>query len=170
MATTKDFRQYALAPSHVDAAGKHVGRHIYWKLYAIENIVRVITHSILSVQSGPTWWQSAADAQIKGNVAWKKSDYANMPWHSTPGKHDIYYTTLSELVKIITNHSNLFTPLIPNINQWIVRLEEIRLPRNIVGHMNWLSKNDKNRIDLLHADLLQLIHKLSASGTALSIP
>jgi len=45
-----------------------------------------------------------------------------------------------------------------------------RLPRNIVGHMNWPHKTDRQRIDVVHADLQQLLQSLVASGTSLSIP
>jgi hypothetical protein len=74
------------------------------------------------------------------------------------------------LSKIITANSHLFRPVIPDIDQWIARLEQVRLPRNIVGHMNWPHKTDRQRINVVHADLQQLVQQLAASGTGLSIP
>jgi hypothetical protein len=70
---------------------------------------------------------------------------------------------LSDVTKIMTNNSAQFVPHIPDVAQWTARLEQIRLPRNIAGHMNWLSKNDRNRIDLCLADVEQLVVKLAAS-------
>ena len=165
MPTTQDFRDLAFDPKRLDAAGKNIGQRIYWKLYAIENLVRVIVHSVLTAQAGPNWWTVAVDPTIQGKVKYLRSDYANKPWHSTPGKHDIYYVFLSDLSKIITANSHLFRPLIPDIDQWIVRIELLRLPRNIVGHMNWPHQTDRQRIDVTHADLHQLVQQLAAAGT-----
>jgi hypothetical protein len=170
MPAPKDFRAYAFDPRRVDAAGRNIGQHVYWRLYAIENMLRVITHSVLSAQIGAHWWAVAVAPTIQGKVARTKSDYATRPWHSTPGKHDIYYVFLSDLSKIIAANSHLFAPTIPDIDQWIARLEQVRLPRNIVGHMNWPHKTDRQRIDVVHADLHQLLGQLVASGIVLSAP
>ena len=170
MPSAKDFRSFAFDPKRVDAAGKNVGQNVYWKLYAIENLVRVIVHSVLGVQVGPTWWTLAVDPQIRGNVTRRMADYSNRPWHSTPGRHEVYYAFLSDLSKIIAANSHLFLPVIPDIDQWIARIEQVRLPRNIVGHMNWLTQTDRQRIDVVHADLKHLVDQLSGSGKSLTIP
>lgn len=160
-----DFRTAAFDLGRVDSSGKHVGHTVYWKLYAIENIVRILIHSVLAVQINPNWWATAADAKLQGRVTSFKANYAQRPWHSTPGKHEIYYTFLSDLVELLRANSNLFLPLIQDIDQWILRLEQIKLPRNIVGHMNWLSLTDRKRIDVLHADIQALLRQLSGPGS-----
>jgi len=169
-----DFRTFVFDTSRVDASGRHLGRRIYWKLYAIENIVRVVVHSVLSAQIGPNWWGVAVDPGIQAQVKGRIADYAQRPWHSTPGRHEIYYVLLSDLNKIMTANSHLFTPHVPHIDQWIARIEQVRLPRNIVGHMNWLSTTDRNRIDVFHADVQQLVGhlatSLTAAGASLAIP
>lgn len=169
MPATSDFRNYAFSAHRVDASGKNVGRGVYWKLYAIENLLRVIAHSILTVQIGPGWWEGV-DPSIKDSVQRRKAQYAERPWHSMPGRHELYYTFLSELSKIITAHSHLFSPIIADIDQWVARIEQVRLPRNIVGHMNWPHSVDRRRIDLMHYDLCQLVQQLLASGRDLSVP
>ena len=156
MPKAADFRNYAFDPTRIDLAGKDVGRKVYWKLYTIENLLRIIIHSVLSVQMNPNWWAVAVDPSIKSKVASHKSEYAKMPWHSTPGKHDLYYTFLSDLNKIITANSHLFTPSIPDINQWVARIEQIRMPRNIIGHVNWLTATDRKRIDVFYDDIQHL--------------
>ncbi|MEX0733679.1 MAG: hypothetical protein WD944_01425 [Steroidobacteraceae bacterium] len=170
MAAIKDFRQFAFDPARVDAAGKNIAQNVYWKLYAIENSFRVIVHSILSVQINPNWWTVAVDPGIQGQIAKRKADYASAPWHSSPGKHDVYYAFLSDLSKIIAANSHLFKPDIPDIDAWVARIEQIRLPRNIVGHMNWPHATDRSRIDVFHADLQHLLIRLAASRTGLTIP
>jgi hypothetical protein len=171
---TSDFRTYAFDASRIDASGKDVGRRVYWKLYAIENVLRVIVHSVLVVQVGPKWWTVAVDPTIQNKIQNLMGDYAKRPWHSTPGKHEIYYTFLGDLNRILTANSHLFQPLIPDIDQWIARIEQVRFPRNIVGHMNWLTPTDRTRIDVFFADVQHLVThisaQLSSSGHSLSIP
>jgi hypothetical protein len=170
MPAPSDFRTFAFDLVRVDNAGKSVGRAVYWKLYAIENIVRVIIHSVLVVQIGPGWWTTATASGLQKRVAAFMASYAQKPWHSTPGKHEIYYTYLGDLNEIIRPNSHLFVPAIPDIDQWISRLELIRLPRNIVGHMNWLTAADRKRVDVLHSDLQALLGQLAAKGVSVQIP
>ena len=170
MPAISDFRNYAFDTARVEAAGKNVGSKVYWKLFAIENLVRVVVHSILTVQAGSNYWSIAIDPGIRGQVEKRRKDYASRPWHSTPGKHDIYYTFLSDLNKIIAANSHLFKPMVPDIDQWVARIEQVRLPRNIVGHMNWLSMTDRQRIDVFHADVQHLIQHLASAGASLIVP
>ena len=170
MPRTADFRNYAFDSGRVDSSGKDVGRRVYWKLYAVENLIRVIVHSVLTAQVGPNWWNVAVDPGIQGQVRSRMAEYAKQPWHSTPGRHEVYYTFLSDLNKIVTANSHLFTPHIPDIDQWIARIEQVRLPRNIVGHMNWLSATDRNRIDVFYADVQHLSGHLGTTGLTLAVP
>ena len=85
-------------------------------------------------------------------------------------RHEVYYTFLSDLNAIITAHSHLFRPTIPDIDQWIARIEQIRLPRNIVGHMNWPSSTDRQRIDVFYKDFQALIKKLASANFNFVIP
>lgn len=166
-----DFRTRAFAGVNVDASGRDLGRKVYWKLYVIENLIRVVVHSILTAQVGPNWWASSVSTDLQRQVTRFKSRYAKQPWHSPPGQHDIYYTFLSDLSEIIRAHSHLFLPLIPDIDQWMARIEQILLPRNIVGHMNWLSATDRQRIDVFYADLHALIKHLALTpGFSFVIP
>lgn len=81
---------------------------------------------------------------------------------AAPGSHDIYYVDLSDLNEIIRANSHLFLPVIPDIDAWMARIEQIRLPRNIVAHMNWPHATDRKRIDVFFADLQLLAQSLSA--------
>jgi len=170
MPRTLDFRNYSFATSRIDASGKNVGRRVYWKLYAIENVVRIIVHSILTAQISPNWWTVAVNSGIQGRVCSRMAQYANQPWHTPPGRHEVYYTFLPDLNEIIRANSHLFRPHVRDIDQWIARIEQIRLPRNIVGHMNWPSTIDRNRIDVFHADITHLATQLITRGMTLAIP
>lgn len=170
MPSVRDFRTYAFDRARVDTAGRNIGSRVYWKLYAIENLLRVLVHSVLTEQAGANWWTVTVDPKLQQRVAGLMKEYASSPWHSIPGKHDVYYTFLSDLSKIITANSHLFKPIIPDIDQWIARIEQVRLPRNTVGHMNWPSTTDRQRIDVCHADLQQLVQQVASQGVPLSVP
>jgi len=165
-----DFRGHAFDAAKIDASGKDVGRRVFWQLYAVENLIRVLIHSVLSVQVGPNWWAQSVDPTLRGKIAGRVKSYANQPWHSTPGKHEIYYTFLSDLNAILAAHSNLFVTLIPDVHQWIARIEQMRLPRNVVGHMNWPHVADRQRIAVFHSDFQALVRKLAAAGLSLLVP
>jgi hypothetical protein len=168
MPSPSDFRGHAFAPARIDSSGREIGRRLYWKLYAIENLLRIVVHSVLSQQIGANWWALAVNVKLQDDVKDLKQKYASKPQHGAPGKHDIYYTYLSDLNKIIANHSHLFAPLIPDIDQWVARVEEVRIPRNIVGHMNWPSPDDRRRIDDVYDDLQVLVKQLSHTGSGIT--
>lgn len=140
-----------------------MGGKVYPKLYSIENLIRIVVHSVLTAQMGKNWWTLAADPGLQKEVSKRMTSYGNQPWHSAPGKHEVYYVYLSDLTKILTTNSAQFVPHIPDIAQWTARLEQIRIPRNIVGHMNWLTNTDRRRIDVCLADVEQLVAKLAAN-------
>ena len=165
-----DFRRRAFSAANVNAAGRNVGREVYWKLYAVENLVRVVIHSVLAAQIGPDWWTLSVNQHLQDKVAEFRARYAKRPWHGAPGQHGIYYTFLSDLSAIITAHIHLFRPVIADIDQWVLRLELILLPRNIVGHMNWPDRTDRQRIDVFYADFRALVKKLASAGFNLVIP
>ena len=166
----KDFRTYAFDVVRVDAAAKSVGRDPYWKLYAAENIVRVIVNTVLLGQLGPNWWQLAADPKIQKQAASFSTRYAQTPWYSTQGKHPIYFTFLGDLAEIMRANSNLFLPVIADIDAWIARIVQVNKPRNVIGHMNWPTQNDRNRISVFYSDLRALAVQIAATGTKLEIP
>ena len=170
MPQTADFRKFAFKVPKVEATGKFVGGKTYWKIFAVENSFRVIIHSVLSAQIGSQWWNTAVDPKIQSRAQVFRQDYVRQPWHTSPGSHDIYYTHLRDLTEIIRANSHLFRPAIREVDQWIARIEQLRLPRNIVGHMNYPTRVDRKRVDVIHADTKALIRQLETTGLALLIP
>lgn len=157
MPKVKDFRLASFDAHRLSSAGKYIGRQTYWKLYAIENIFRIIIHSVLSPEIPGSWWDTAVDETIRKKAASFKNNYLKRAWHGKPGTHDIYYIDLKDLAEIIRVHSHLFITVIPDIDKWMVGIEDLRLPRNVVAHMNFPSENDIKRIDVFHNDCLALL-------------
>jgi hypothetical protein len=171
MAGIQDFRSSPFARPRVEACGRFLGHRSYWKLYAIENYVRVILHSVLGVQIGPTWLDASVDQNTKARIERSKKDYLKRAVHTSPGSHDIYYLYLSELTKIMASSRHLIAPVISDVDSWIVKMEDVRIPRNLVGHMNFPNLADRNRIDTLHRELTTLMQRLERkSGLKIVTP
>jgi hypothetical protein len=170
MPVVRDFRNYSFAALRVERCGRYLGRNVYWKLYAIENTLRVLIHSVLSAQIGPLWWDSAVDPKTVKNANETRMRYARLPQHTSPGTHDIHYIPLSKLNNIIRVNSHLFLPIIPDIDQWVVKVEGIRIPRNLIGHMNFPHGGDRQKIDNLHRDIETLVLCVQRAQIVLQIP
>jgi hypothetical protein len=170
MPAPRDFRKFSFSQVRVERCGKYIGRYNYWKLYAIENILRVILNSVLSRQIGPNWWTVAVDPDVQRKATNVRAAYARKAWHTVAGGHDIYYVFLSDISKIIRANSHLLAPVIPTINTWITKIDDIRIPRNLVGHMNFPNVADRQRIDALHRDMSSLIAQVQWYGLAVHIP
>src|SRR5574337_1089122 len=132
MPAPQDFRTLGpFAVRRVDSSGRFLGRTAYFRLYVIENLVRVLIHSVLTVQLKSNWWTVAVDPKIQAYAKARRSQY-RPPWHTKAGSHDIYNAYLQELNDIIRANSHHFRTPIPDIDAWLVRLEMMPPPRNIV--------------------------------------
>lgn len=168
MPPIKDFRVLPhFGADKVVASGTKVGRRTYWKLYAIENFYRVLLHSILSVQLGSNWWALAVDQTIRDRATDFRSRYNSRPWHTGQGQHDIYYTDLRDLNEIARANSNVLQPVVKDIDQWLAKVEGVRLPRNVVAHMNYPSETDVRRIDTLYDDFSTLVSHVQRTNPSI---
>jgi hypothetical protein len=170
MASVPDFRMLPFSLDAVDASGTSVGRTAYRKLYATENILRVVVHSVLTAQVGPDWWAFEVDPYLQEKVESVKADYARLLGRSTVGRHELYFTFLHQLNDIIRPASHLFLPAVPDIDEWIVRIERLRLPRNMVGHVNWPNATAARTIQRTHAAARSTIQDVRAAGIPLLVP
>lgn len=170
MSRPSDYRTLPYSISCITDCGKYIGRGSYWKLYGIENLVRSIVHSVLCIQIGPEWLLNVINKEKQNLISKMKQTYARQPSGSSPGKHDVYYLYLSDLSKIIASHSHLFLQWIPDIDSWVLKLESIREPRNIIGHMNWLNHSDEHKIREVYLDFKSLQKKLLHKGLPMQIP
>jgi hypothetical protein len=170
MAAAKDFRKYSFMPIRVDRCGRSIGSNSYWKLYSIENTVRVIVNSVLSKQVPQPWWASAVNPTVALNAQKRRARYATKPKHASPGSHDIYLIDLFELTEILRIHSHLFRPIIPETDQFLMALESMRVSRNIIGHMNFPNSYDRTAIDATFKQLPVILSRLAAGNVPISIP
>ncbi|KPJ56975.1 hypothetical protein AMJ49_02940 [Parcubacteria bacterium DG_74_2] len=171
MPSSRDFR--TISPFSIDTvgiSGRYIGKITYWKLYVIENLYRIILHSILSLQLDPTdWWSQATDENIQGRANRHRRDYLVCPWHTRPGQHDVYYIGLRDLNEIARANAEKLRVVIPKIDDFIVRVEMILLSRNVVAHMNFLNITDRNRVDIIYKDF-KILTKVVQENIVLQVP
>ncbi len=170
MPVVYDFRTYSFKPTRIDRCGRHVGSKLYWKLYAIENTLRIVIHSVLTDQIGTNWWALAVDPKVVKRASGRRASYAAKPKNASPGLSDIYLVFLSDLTEIIRINSNQFIPVVPDTNNWIATLETIRVPRNLVGHMNFPNAFDRAAIDSAYSQLPTLLAYLSSKNVPVLVP
>src|ERR1700678_1831493 len=170
MAMTRDFRRYKFAADRIDRCGHYVADESYWKLYAVENTIRVVISSVLTAQLGPNWWTVVLNPNLARNIQRVREEYTEKTRHASPGRHDIYLAFLSDLNQILRIQSNQFRTVIPDVDRWIARLEGIRLPRNLVGHMNFPNYYDRERVSNAYERLPVLLSQLRDRGIAILIP
>jgi hypothetical protein len=170
MPIVRDFRNTAFKPDRIDRCGRHIASKSYWKLYAIENTLRIVINSVLTAQLSANWWSVAVDPDVVAKAAKFRKHYAARPQNASPGVGDIYLTFLTDLTNILRDNSHQFLPLVPSTNNWIAALESIRVPRNLVGHMNFPNAFDRAAIDSAYSQLPSLMNELSTSGVPVLIP
>lgn len=170
MPLVRDFRNASFKLDRIGRCGRHVGSKLYWKLYAIENTLRIVVNSVLTLQIGPNWWSVAVDPHVVSKAARFRVHYAARPRNASPGVEDIHLIFLSDLTEILRVNSHQFLPLVVDTNNWIAALEAIRVPRNLVGHMNFPNAFDKAAIDSAYSQLPSLISQLQRNGVSILIP
>jgi len=166
MSTVVDFRHSSrFEVKRVNENGRFMGRTAYWRLYFIENTLRVVINTVLSIQVDPrpypTWWEYL----YHGTTLMRDADRARRQYlgsspHTYPGRHGIYYVYLRDLGTIMHDNSVYFEPIMPEVDEWVLKIESVRLPRNCVGHMNLINAEDRHQINRLYYDCKGLIRKL----------
>jgi len=167
-----DFRQVGHSFPPIQQCGRYNGRISYWRLFAIENVIRIIAHTLLITQYPREWVSSTISKDKYAYLEHRKASYRSQPAGSTPGPHDVYYLSLSDLTKIVANHADLFRLTMPyvDVDSWIARLERVHLPRNLVAHMNWPNDNDRAEIERLYRETRSLHRLLQRNGFPFQVP
>src|SRR2546423_128059 len=119
MPIVRDFKSYSYSSDRMDRCGRHIGTKVYWKLYSIENTFRVVIHSVLTAQYGPTWWDIAVDPDIVKRAKRFRTSYVARPKNASPGQSEIHLIFLSDLTEILRANSHLFLPVIPDTDSWV---------------------------------------------------
>lgn len=110
------------------------------------------------------------DPDVATKASRFRTHYAARPRNANPGGSDIHLIFLSDLTEILRANSHQFLPVVPDTNNWIATLEAIRVPRNLVGHMNFPNAFDKSAIDFAYSQLPSLVNHLATRGVPILVP
>lgn len=123
---------------------------VYPMFYLFENSARALVLERMSAELGSDWWSvpERVPADVKREVRKRMQAEGAARWIDPRGAHEIYYSDMNDLPRIITLGANwqLFQDIFGE--QFRVRsiFHEMEALRNVVAHNNGLSKQDVDRL------------------------
>ncbi len=133
-----------ILPAQVVADAKRMAA-VYPLTYVFENSVRELVVRVMEKKYGTDWWKApAVPAAVLRNVEKTKRGDEEVPWHGERGSHDIHYTTIDDLISIITTGQNwpLFAPIIGEQNAVGYLVRVIEQSRHTIAHHRPLGASD----------------------------
>lgn len=147
---------------------------VYPYLFLLENSIRDVIRRAMEAKFGADWWNTALTGQaktVKTNVEYKLKKEDEQSWHQRRGAHPIDYTTLGELKTIAVSKPDLFFPRLLGTKVWFEALiDELEPSRNVLAHMNPLSKVNAAGVRLRFDHWQQHLIKREAELTAAMTP
>ena len=107
---------------------------------------------------------------IRKDVERFRGQYSKKAWRSNSIKHGLYYVGLSDLSEIMRANADFIREVIPEIDDWLINIEALRIPRNTLAHMNYPNVTDLDLIEKLYNLSRHLIPKLSMKRIQPLIP
>jgi hypothetical protein len=145
---------------------------IYPIFYALENSVRQYIDGHLTEAYGDRWHEDPKIVGVKVRAVVERNRNAAararyhgrrnarfIYYHGRRNARFIYYTDLGHLPAIVHSENGwkVFNPLFPS-DRWLYGIiDPVEASRNVVAHMNALSKRDIDRIRLNFADWIDQI-------------
>ncbi len=140
-----------ILPASVVADAKRMAG-VYPLTYVFENSVREVVRRVMEKKYGPDWFkQPRVTSTVLGHVAINKKNEAAVPWHTARGAHDIYYTTIDDLLAImftVNDNKPVFEAILGKESGVRHLVEIIETARHAVAHHRPLSADDFQRLQL----------------------
>ncbi len=136
----------------VDEAKRMAG--IYPDMYVLENLVRYVVMSVLESKYSSGWWNNreVVSGKIAEKVEERKHFERQNRWVAKRRTHEIFYTDLRDLSKIITTNSKDFKKIFADL-EIEAELRKLEPSRNIIAHNNPLPLKEFDRIKMCFDDL-----------------
>jgi len=139
-----------ILPAHVAADAKRMAS-VYPLTYVFENSIRELVVRVMHNKYGADWWKApAVPVAVLRNVEKTKRGEGKVPWHGSRGAHEIHYTTIDDLLSIITTGANwpLFEPILGEQNAAAYLIQVVEQSRHTIAHHNPLWKDDLDRLKM----------------------
>jgi len=163
---TLDYRERPFSKTTLTRTGNHVGRNSFPRLFFVENSLRIIINTVLSIQINPNWWNTLISHGLKEKAIQEERKHIERITGRTPvlraGNRSIHFLLLSELINIARQNIHKFTPVLKGFDEYLIELDSFRGARNYVCHMNYPFKDDRifmEKIRLKTYNYLKYIEK-----------
>jgi hypothetical protein len=130
----------------------------YQCFYIFENSIRNFISMVMSFKYGDNWWQERVVSnqnlnQVCGNVNTRKKAENKDRFHGKRGAHEIYYTDIDDLRKIIETFFPDLKPFLKQPKSFLDHmLRTLNLSRRVIAHSNPLTRRDFERIKQAFSD------------------
>lgn len=143
-------RAGALSDRHVSDAEKMAGA-AYPVLYVFENAVREFIDGHLTAEYGKDWFNDSkiVSKGTRDTVDRNRQAEAKARYHSQRNARPIYYTNLDQLTSIAKSEKGwkVFRTFFPRDTWFPELVSRFEVSRNVVAHMNPLTKKDISRLE-----------------------
>ncbi len=146
----------------------------YPYIYLFENSLRVFVQKVMEGKFGSDWWSSDhVPVAVNRKVNRRRESHAANVWHSSSNAHEIYYTDIKDLKKIMQTNRGLFQPFfkkLPDKLEWLTtKMGHIELHRNILAHSNPLDRGNctelKHYFEQWQRQLKKIAAEIDAGGS-----
>lgn len=142
--------QGVLSDRHVADAEK-MANSAYPVLYVFENAVREFLDAHLTAVYGKDWFDDSkiVSRGTRETVARNRQAEARARYHSQRNARPIYYTNLDQLTSIVKSEKGwkVFKDVFPRDTWFPELVGRFEVSRNVVAHMNPLTKKDIARLE-----------------------
>jgi len=139
-----------ILPSHIAEDARRMAG-VYPLTYVFENSVRELVVRVMEKKYGADWWKAPiVPNKVFDHVTTNKAGEKAVPWHGSRGTHDIHYTSIDDLIAIITTNDNrpLFEAILGKADGVKFLIEIIELSRHTIAHHRSLGASDVARLKL----------------------
>jgi len=143
-------------PTKIQSEARRMSE-IYGVVYVFENSVRNIIKIVLEDKYGANWWELQVSTPVQSSVKDKIAKEDIKPWHGRRGQHEIFYTVIGDLTKIINKNWEDFKPILHNLENIRSLIDKIETSRNIIAHNNPLDRHDIDRLRINFKDWMRII-------------
>ena len=120
----------------------------YFKLYCLENFLRLFTENVAINNLGIKYWELLKiKKEILEKIKSRKEKEEQNRWLSLRGNSNIFYMDFDDIRRLIISNWNLFATYFPD-QPWITqRLTDLYKIRNLIAHNSYIDRNDQKTLD-----------------------
>jgi len=119
---------------------------VYTAIAAFENSVRELISKTLLEGRGADWWEQCVSEKIRSQSQRRMEDEQKVRWHVQRGDDPIQFTMLPNLLNIMRQNPDDFSPFIHDMDWAASIFDVIEKSRNVIMHSGSLSRRDVARL------------------------